>query len=129
MPGQGGGKVLSLLGVKLPCKLLRGRRECLVPPRLQSRVRAEPQHALGECLLLCRGVAVVAGNVSHLGPGGEAVLLSPACSVVVDVYFLTCRKTKAGGGVQGYLLQGASLLLSQSETCSCIRQLLRPCGT
>lgn len=94
-------------------------------------IRTKPQHAVEECLLLCRVMTVAARNVLPFGPGWPATLLLPACYIVVYVYLLSCRSTKAGPGVQGYLLQGASMLLSPSEICFHFLQLLtlRPCGT
>lgn len=79
-------------------------------------VGAKPQPGLGEGLLLCRVMAVVAGNVF------------PACYVCMFTSFFV--EVPKQDWIQGYLLQGASRLMSQSEICSYFFQVvaLRPNG-
>lgn len=67
-------------------------------------VGAKPQHALGQCLLMCRVMAVIARNAFPFRPVWEAVLLLPAHYVVVYAYLLACGSTEVGPAVQGYLL-------------------------
>jgi len=116
--------------MRLPHKLLGGRDvaqhdDCKqgVPPHLQRalcwRVPAFVQGD-GSGSQKCSSVWTWLGSYPSL-----------ACMPYSSVCLLTFTSTEAGPGVQGCLLQGATMLLSPSEICFRLLQLLalRPCGT
>lgn len=127
----------GISGMRLPCNLLGGRGKHLIaqhdcedggPPCLQrdlcwSKTTAWPW----EGLLLCRVMAVVAGNVFPFGACWKTVPVR-----YVYVYLLFCRSTKAGPGLRLSFAGGlrADVLMSPSEICSHFLQLvaLRPHG-
>lgn len=87
--------------------------------------------SVGECLLLCRVMAVVTRNVFLFGSGWEAIRLLPACYIVVYIYLILSEVQKQDLELKAASCKEPPCCCRHLKSVSVFFQLLalRPCGT